>query len=93
MALGLQVMDEQGNVVLDLTNQMQRVIGQQTISGTGEITAASLGYPNNNLWYMLVESVSPSYDDGNLPVLRIDREGKRIFWQNQIHAVIRYGIY
>lgn len=94
MAQGLVINNADGSVKLDTNSNITRTIGQATLQGSGEITSAGIGYPNNKLWYIILNNVSPAYKPGNdeCPVLRIDNTGHRIFWQNQLGTKIRYGI-
>lgn len=93
MAYGLQIYDENGNVTLDLTKQIPRVVGELTLNGNGSITNASIGYPNNKLWYFITSNVSPSNNIDTTPFLRIDENGTTIKWGNQVGTRIRYGVY
>lgn len=93
MQSGFMVYDPNGNLKLDMSKQITRIIGELTLNGSGSITSGSINYPNNNLWYMVVVYGSAGSSVEATPVLRIDNSGKRIFWQNQKGTVIRYGIY
>lgn len=94
MAQGLAINNADGSVKLYTDSNITRTIGQMTLQGSGEITSAGIGYPNNKLWYIILSNVSPVYKPSNdeYPVLRIDDTGYRIFWQNQLGTKIRYGI-
>lgn len=94
MAQGLAISNADGSVKLYTDSNITRTIGQMTVKGSGEITSAGIGYPNNKLWYIILSNVSPVYKPSNdeYPVLRIDDTGHRIFWQNQLGTKIRYGI-
>ena len=93
MAQGVQVFDENGNITLDLTKQIPRIVGELTLNGNGSITSTSIGYPNNKLWYFILGYVSPSSNIEAVPYLRIDNNGTKITWGNQLGTKIRYGIY
>lgn len=93
MAQGVQVFDENGNITLDLTKQIPRIVGELTLNGTGSITSNSIGYPKNKLWYFIVGNVSPADDIAATPFLRIDNNGTTISWGNQVGTRIRYGVY
>lgn len=93
MTQGLQVFDDNGNITLDLTKQMPRIVGEMALNGDGEITSTSIGYPNNKLWYFIVSNISPADDINDTPFLRIDNNGTKISWGNQVGTRIRYGIY
>lgn len=94
MAQGLVINNADGSVKLDTNSNITRTIGQATLQGSGEITSAGIGYPNNKLWYIILGNVSPTYkpNDDKYPILRIDETGYRIFWKNQLGTKIRYGI-
>lgn len=90
---GLQVYRDDGSVKLDLTKQMPRLIGEATLQGDGQITSAGAGYPNNRLWYVVMQFSSPANNIDDTPLLRIDSEGKRIYWLHQVGTIIKYGVY
>ena len=94
MAQGLVINNADGSVKLDTKSNITRTLGQATLQGSGEITSAGIGYPNNKLWYITLSNVSPVYKPSNdaYPILRIDETGYRIFWKNQLGTKIRYGI-
>lgn len=94
MAQGVVINNADGSVKLDTNSNITRTIGQATLQGSGEITSADIGYPNNKLWYIILSNVSPVYKPSNneYPILRIDDTGCRIFWKNQLGTKIRYGI-
>lgn len=92
MTVGLEIYDEEGNVKVDMSKQLSRVVGQMTLQGTGSITNEDLGYPNNKLWYMIISNISPATSFEQTPVIRITDNGARIMWQNQVGTIIRYGI-
>lgn len=95
MAQWLEINNADGSVKLDTNSNITRTLGQATLQGSGEITSAGIGYPNNKLWYIILGSnVSPVYKPSNneYPILRIDDTGYRIFWKNQLGTKIRYGI-
>lgn len=93
MAVGLQVLREDGSVLLDATKRFSRIAGELTLREDGSVTNVSLGYPNNKLWYVVISNVSPASEIENTPVIRIDQNGTRIHWQNQLGTIIKYGVY
>lgn len=93
MAQGVQVFDENGDIVLDLSKKIPRIVGELVLNGNGNITSESINYPNNKLWYFITSNVSPADDINDTPFLRIDNNGTKISWGNQVGTRIRYGIY
>lgn len=92
MVAGMEVKDINGNVKVDMTTQLPRIMGQIILNGSGSITSASIGYPNNKLWYIVITNASPSDRYESTPVLRIVDDGYTIKWMNQVGTKIRYGI-
>ena len=91
MPQGLQVFDAAGNVIVDTSTRLGRVLGSATIgpSGSGSITNASfaLGTP----WCMIYNSSSfPTYE----PVISFS--GTSLLWSfayTSSSYTIVYGIY
>lgn len=100
MGVGLQVFGESGEITLDSTYRLTKVIGIETLSGDGEISFHQ--YPDMLPWYFVL--VPPVYSSKNLdvpvsnapkPILRIDEAARKIFWKYvpPNGAKIIYGVY
>lgn len=93
MAHGLQVFNNNGDVITDLTKRFAKIIEKKTVTGTGEINVADYGAPNNKFWYFII---TPSTSDTEeiLPLLRIIDGGKKIMWKDVGEPLTFYfGVY
>lgn len=93
MAHGLQVFNNNGDVITDLTKRFAKIIEKKTVTGTGEINVADYGAPNNKFWYFII---TPSTSDTEeiLPLLRIIDGGKKIMWKDVGEPLSFYfGVY
>lgn len=88
MPQGLQIWDASGNLILDTTSNVGRVIGSQVLAGgaTGSITPTKLA--NERLWmtFAAIDStVFPAHkiwrDVAASPSSLDDPDGDRIRWQ------------
>lgn len=92
MEANLVIYNSDRSVKIDMATHLPRIVGMKTLQGSGTITSASVGYPNNKLWYIVITNASPSSRYENTPVLRIVDDGYTIKWMNQTGTKIRYGI-
>ena len=88
MSGGLQVLDEQGRVKVDLSKRFTRVLGKMTLTGDGEFNIE--GYPNLDPWCIIYPVISTS--PGVVPLVR--RTGRKIIWRNQgaSGSLVVYGV-
>lgn len=92
MGVGLQVFGESGEIKLDLTKRLPKVIGTKEITGSGEIRFDQ--YPGMKPWY-LTDGGFDAAEEGKTPFLKIDNINRRIIWGdlgNKTRSIL-YGVY
>ena len=92
MGAGLQVFGESGEIKLDLTKRLPKVIGTKEITGSGEIRFDQ--YPGMKPWYLAIDKFFSDME-GRRPFLKLDNKDRRIIWGDlgSTKKVILYGVY
>ena len=103
MPQGLQVFDESGNCVLDITDRITKYCGSFKVNGTsGSLTNEVLR--EGELWYVFKDIAEPK---GSKPAISnivyvgpvIEKRGNRLTWTYSnpsdqcLHGTILYGVY
>lgn len=102
MPQGLQVFDENGNVVVDITDRLIKYLGVVEINGTnGSLTNDELS--EGDLWYYPLNIKNPPptpsiHTEYHAPI--ITKSGKNISWDygsyqanTRLSMVLLYGVY
>ncbi|WP_438391069.1 hypothetical protein [Caballeronia sp. DA-9] len=101
MAAGIQCWDASGNLVIDITGRLQRIIGSASLAGgNGSVTDARLA--GGTIWFAFQPSQIWGFQnmDVSRPIFSV--AGTTISWtysggattQNiQIQGIMFYGIY
>lgn len=102
MPQGLQVFDENGNVVVNVTDRLVKYLGVVQINGTnGSITNDELS--DGDLWYYPLNIKTPPptpsiHTEYHMPT--ITKNGKNILWDygsypadKRLSMVLLYGVY
>lgn len=94
MGLGVQVFDAAGNLLIDVTTRLSRVVGSQTITAG---STGSLSVPNSTqgkIWW----AIAPSGGSRYVPLISIS--GNTISWSpngsypnGSVDALLIYGLY
>jgi hypothetical protein len=94
VGLGVQVFDASGNLLIDVTTRLSRVIGTQTITAG---SSGSLAVPNatqGQIWW----AISPSNGSRYVPLISIS--GNTISWSTNtsypngpVDSLLIYGLY
>lgn len=96
---GLQIFDENGNTILDITDHLTRVLGEfETGAVNGSITDVAI--QEGTFWYIQI-SLNYNTTPGNFSVeapFILDVDGAKISWvyengDYRINKYILYGVY
>lgn len=94
MAYGLRVRDSAGNIKVDITDRLTRVVGSQS---TGTSAGSLIVSGQGDVWYTILDAV-PTNGSGNMPP-QVSLSGNVISWSwpttsYGVRAVtIIYGVY
>lgn len=91
MAQGLQIFDENGNLQIDGSRHLPKILGAKKLYGDGEIDLER--YSGNNPWYYVLSHPQSKYIE-QMTYIRII--GKKIVWKDipeDEYGYILYGVY
>lgn len=97
MAAGLQVLDKSGNVKVDWTTRITKIIGTKAFTGKGEIDLST--YEGNDPWFGMTEVPVMDWEDnvvgnqGEIKWCKVWIEGKKIKWDTTEKGKFVFGIY
>lgn len=94
MTAGLQTWDAQGNLIIDITTRLSKLVGSVEVNEPGSIAVA---VPDGNeLWATLLLHGWPDLSAQNFPSVTIS--GNVLSWAyagsaNRVTATMLYGVY
>lgn len=95
MAVGLRIWDENGNLILDITDRITKLVGTVHIADNGYIEDTMLG--EGDVWYYPTNYTMPTTTGVlNFPTISVSRN--RISWSyastnRRVEMDLLYGVY
>lgn len=97
MATGLRVWDASGNLIVDTSNRLTRILGYTTFSGTSSISVTDDGFLTGQGFFVVQRSNAPSgVVDTSTAALSISFASNQMFVSGGTAGadyIIMYGVY
>lgn len=96
MATGIRIWDASGNLTVDTTDRLTRILGYTTLAASGSGTVTDDGFLTGSPFYIAIRSNGGSVFNGTTVAVSISFSGNQMSYstsQSVADFIIVYGVY